>query len=184
MNKCYNQAMQYAAFMRGINVGGNGIIKMADLKKAVEKAGFTGVKTYIQSGNIVLSSAETDPARVAAKLEETVLRAFKIESPIVAVTQTRLADVLAQAPPEWKSDDLRRYIAFIKAPVTAPDIIGDFEVKEGVDSVKAGNGVIYMTTKMEGLTKSKLSKIIGKPSYKHITMRNYTTAAKMLALME
>lgn len=170
--------------MRGINVGGNGIIKMADLKTAVEKAGFTGVKTYIQSGNIIFSSAETDTARVEVKLEKTVLSTFKIESPVVAVNRTHLAEILAQAPPEWEKDDLRRYIAFIKAPVTAADIIGDFEVKEGVDSVQAGNGVIYMTTTMEGLTKSKLSKVMGKPSYKLVTMRNYTTAKKMLELMD
>src|SRR5690554_1069136 len=46
----------YLALLRGINVGGNNIIKMVDLKKSFEDIGFTGVKTYIQSGNVVFET--------------------------------------------------------------------------------------------------------------------------------
>ncbi len=134
-------------------MGGNAVIRMADLKNAVEQAGFTGVKTYIQSGNIIFSSGETGISRIAGKLEETVLKTFGIESPVVVVTRARIAEILSRVPPEWqKTDGLRCYIVFIKAPVTAPDVIDDFEIKEGVDSVKAGTDVVYMATRMEGLT--------------------------------
>jgi uncharacterized protein (DUF1697 family) len=184
LGECYNQLMQYAAFLRGVNVGGNGIIKMADLKTAVEKAGFSGVKTYIQSGNIILSSAETDVLQIAASLEKIILRTFKIVSPTVVITRARLENVLKQAPPEWEKEDLRRYIAFVLAPVTVPDVIGDFEIKPGVDTIKAGPDVIYVTTTMEGRTKSKLNRIMSKPSYKKLTMRDYNTVKKILALME
>jgi uncharacterized protein (DUF1697 family) len=181
---CYNLVMKYAAFLRGINVGGNGIIKMADLKTAVEKAGFSSVKTYIQSGNIILTSVDTDAGQVAARLEEIVLRTFKIQSPVVAVTRTRLEEILEQAPPNWEKEGLGRYVAFVLAPATVSDVIGDFEIKPGVDTIKAGPDVIYLTTTMEGRTKSRLNRIMAKPSYKKLTMRDYKTVKKILALME
>ena len=57
---------QYLALLRGINVGGNNIIKMADLKACFERLGFTGVATYIQSGNILFKSMMlTAPTRIS-----------------------------------------------------------------------------------------------------------------------
>jgi uncharacterized protein (DUF1697 family) len=50
---------KYLALLRGINVGGNNIIKMVDLKACFEKMGFLDVSTYIQSGNVLFSSPET-----------------------------------------------------------------------------------------------------------------------------
>ena len=62
---------QYVALLRGINVGGNNLIKMADLKACFEAQGFGNVATYIQSGNVLFTSDDTDndagvPANAAA----------------------------------------------------------------------------------------------------------------------
>ncbi len=51
--------MKYAAFFRGINVGGKNIVKMAELKKLFSDLGFQKVETYIQSGNVVLIRRKT-----------------------------------------------------------------------------------------------------------------------------
>ncbi|NIP26808.1 MAG: DUF1697 domain-containing protein, partial [Phycisphaerae bacterium] len=51
---------QYAALLRGINVGGKNIIKMADLRACFERMGFSDVRTYIQSGNVLFWATETD----------------------------------------------------------------------------------------------------------------------------
>lgn len=61
---------RYVALLRGINVGGHGIIKMADLKKLFESFGLTDVVTYIQSGNVLFRTEESDPARLALQLEK------------------------------------------------------------------------------------------------------------------
>ena len=55
---------RYAALLRGINVGGNNVIRMADLKASFEAMGLRDVGTYIQSGNVVFSSPATDRARL------------------------------------------------------------------------------------------------------------------------
>ena|SRR3989344_9173763 len=92
--------------------------------------------------------------------------------------------VLAAIPEEWKKENnLRCYVSFIKEPVTTKDVMKEVQLKEGVDSVKVSDGVIFMSTKISGLTKSSFTKLIGKKIYQDITMRNFNTTQKLLALM-
>ncbi len=177
--------MKYLALLRGINVGGNRIIKMTALKEAVEKGGFTNVRTYIQSGNVIFEADEDKTAAIAAKLEDSLFKYFKYDSSIIVRTHQQFKKVIAEIPMEWETrNDLRCYLAFIKEPVTAQDVIREIKLKEGIDSVKAGAGVVYMSTLLSGLTKSGFTKLIGTKVYQDITIRNYNTAQKLLALME
>lgn len=68
--------MQYAAFLRGINVGGKVLIKMDDLKKLFEKAGFTNVKTILASGNVIFDT-EVSPDAAEKKAEELLRAKYK-----------------------------------------------------------------------------------------------------------
>jgi len=63
---------QYLTLLRGINVGGNNIIKMTDLKSCFENMGFTSVSTYIQSGNVIFKSDEKDNTRLTNKIEQVL----------------------------------------------------------------------------------------------------------------
>jgi len=67
---------KYVALLRAINVGGNSIIKMADLSSALDPLGFTGVATYIQSGNILFGSADSDSTHLAQQIQERLESAF------------------------------------------------------------------------------------------------------------
>lgn len=177
--------MKYLALLRGVNVGGNAVIKMADLKKAVEKTGFTSVSTFIQSGNVIFESVETDSAKITGVLEKDLKKTFMSEIRVVLRTYEQLKKVVAEVPPDWnKRKDIRCYIAFVREPVTAQDVMREIEIREGIDFVKAGDGVVYMTTLLSALTKSKFTKIISKPIYKDMTIRNYNTVQKLVKLME
>ena len=61
---------RYIALIRGINVGGNSIISMADLREVFEELGFLDVSTYIQSGNVLFSSESSNKVDLAGKIEE------------------------------------------------------------------------------------------------------------------
>ena len=65
--------MDYLALLRGINVGGNNIIKMDELKKTFEELNFSDVKTYIQSGNVLFKDAEKDRMKISEKIEKALL---------------------------------------------------------------------------------------------------------------
>ena len=64
-----NNSYQYVAFLRGINVGGHVLIKMADLKKAFEMMGFENVRTILASGNVVFEYDQTDKKALTKKVE-------------------------------------------------------------------------------------------------------------------
>ncbi len=175
---------KYVALLRGINVGGNNIIKMAELKIAFEKNSFTNVKTYINSGNVIFESAEKDIAKITQNIEKDIAKTFKQNLQVVVISQKQLETVISEIPTEWKKGhDLRCYIAFIKEPFTPADFIKEVKLKENVDSVKTGKKVVYMSTKLEGLTKSGFTKLAGTKIYKNITIRNLNTSQKLLALM-
>jgi uncharacterized protein (DUF1697 family) len=178
-------SMKYVALLRGINVGGNMIIKMSDLKKVTEECGFTDVRTYIQSGNIIFRSEEKNIGKISVRLEDCFLKNLKIESKIIIRNSVQFKAVVSGAPPEWEnSNDLRCYIAFIKEPVTARDVMDRIKLKEGVDFMQAGQGAVYMSTLLSGLTKSGFTKMVGTDIYKEITIRNYNTVKKLVDLLE
>ena len=66
----------YVAMIRGINVGGNKLIKMDQLRKSLEAKGFEQVKTYIQSGNVVFKAAKLSSTAVARKIEAVIVKDF------------------------------------------------------------------------------------------------------------
>lgn len=175
--------MQYAALLRGINVGGNNMIKMIELKKAFEQCGFTKVQTYINSGNVLFES-EQSPATIVDILEKELSKKFHYSAKIVLRSREELVAVINEVPAEWKkSHDLRCYVAFVKDHLTPSDVVKDIQVNDAVDAIKIGKHVIYMSTKLSGLTKSVFTKLIGKKVFQDITIRNYNTTKKIFSLM-
>ncbi len=156
---------------------------MADLKAVFEKNGFTNVLTYIQSGNVIFDSDENEK-ELEEKIESILSKAFDYKSTVLVRSQEEIKKVLSEVPKEWKkSKDLRCYITFIKE-ISAKETAKEVELQEGVDFVKVGEGVLYLSTTLDGLRKSKISKLITKKIYRYMTMRNYNTTQKILELME
>jgi uncharacterized protein (DUF1697 family) len=88
----------HVALLRGINVGGRNRVAMAALREVVEGLGHTGVATYIQSGNVVFTSEETDTATLAAALERAIADQLGVQPKVVVLTREQLAQVVADNP--------------------------------------------------------------------------------------
>jgi len=155
--------MKYVALLRGINVGGNNVIKMEKLKACFEAGGFEHVMTYIQSGNVIFESNKENRAKLTRELEGTVSQTFSYTARIVVRSYAEMQKVVSDAPEDWdKRTDLRCNIAFLKEPITAGEVVQEIELKEGIDIVKTGEGVLYLSTLLSGLTKSALIKLTSK----------------------
>ena len=76
----------YIAMLRGINVGGHNRIKMDQLRTSLEALGFEQVKTYIQSGNVVLKSATISPAALSRKIERQIVGQFGFAVSVICRT--------------------------------------------------------------------------------------------------
>lgn len=176
---------QYLALLRGINVGGNNIIKMANLKACFEKMGFTDVKTYIQSGNVIFKSDTKDINQLTQTIEKTLSEQFNYNSVVVVITHQQLNKVVEEIPAKFGTDkDNYRYdVLFIKAPLKATEIIADIPQHNEVDKTYAGTYAIYFTRLIEKTNRSYLSKLIQLPIYKNITVRNWNTTSKLHQLM-
>ncbi|NUP12216.1 MAG: DUF1697 domain-containing protein [Polyangiaceae bacterium] len=174
---------RYVALLRGINVGGNNLIRMSDLKSCLEDSGFSGVRTYIQSGNVIFGS--TEPARnIAPAVEKALSTAFDYDAKVVVLSQRELATVVDGAPPRFgKSVEHRYNVVFLRSPATPKDVLSIVTPKEGVDEVASGKGVVYVSTLLRAATRSKLARIVGTEVYKSVTIRNWNTTQKLHALM-
>lgn len=181
-----NQNNNYIALLRGINVGGNNKVPMALLKKCFEEMGFSDVVTYINSGNVVFRSPQTDIESLTNTIEKALIKTFSLKIPVVAVSYKELKETVANAPTGFGTKpELYRYdVIFLKSTLTPKDAIKDIGIKEGVDEVFAGKYVLYFSRLIEKATQSKMSRIVLLPLYKSITIRNWNTTTKLLALME
>jgi uncharacterized protein (DUF1697 family) len=177
--------MKYVALLRAVNVGGRNLMRMTELRACLEARKFERVSTYIQSGNILFDSDAADAVRLTAAIERAFAETFNRQVPVFLRSHTQMKNVVARAPTAWNGETaLRKNVAFLRAPLTAKHAVSAIVVKEGVDSLDAGDGVVYMSTLLARATESTLSKIVGKPIYAHMTIRNFNTCQKILALMD
>ena len=70
---------KYVAFLRGVNVGGNKMVKMEDIKKAFEALKFKNVKTLLASGNVLFEISKADETALCAKIAEKLKSVFGFE---------------------------------------------------------------------------------------------------------
>ena len=178
------------ALLRGINVGGNNIIKMNKLKKLFEELNFADVKTYIQSGNVIFTVPENesknDKIKTAGKIEQKLVEELNSEVKVAIYTFSEMEKIINKRPVKYGGDDAHyRYnVLFFVEPVTAKQAVTEIEAREGVDEIQEANNVLYYTTLKEKITKTYLTKIIGTPVYKNITVRNWNTTKKLYELMK
>jgi uncharacterized protein (DUF1697 family) len=176
---------RYVALLRGINVGGRNLIRMAALKAIFEDQGFRNVATYIQSGNVIFESQETS-FKLVRKIEDMLAAAFGYEASVVLRSRTQMRSVVDRSPAGFGSQPARyRYdVLFLKAPLSASAVVKTVPIKEEVDEVHAGPGVLYFSRLISKATQSRFSRFASTPVYRNITNRNWNTTVKLLELME
>lgn len=172
------------ALLRGINVGGNTMIKMADLREALETDGFENVRTYINSGNVIFKTAK---GKGGAEIEKVITETFGHAVGVVCFTDKQYLALIDAAPKGWGIDDTSRHNLFaLLDPKEMDEIVEAIgALRPGMETLDAGKGVLYQSMKIDSVGKAATgSKIVGKPFYKRITVRNYNTAQKLAALLD
>ena len=174
----------YICLLRGINVGGNNIIKMDKLKQCFVDIGFSDVKTYIQSGNVIFKTHDDDKMKLIDIIEYQILKTFSAEIRVAIFTANELMETVKNAPENFGSqpEKIRYDVWFLLTSTTANEIMSNIRLREGVDFLYAGKSVMYSTRLTSELGKSYLSKINQTPFYKSITVRNWNTTTKLLEL--
>ena len=90
--------MRYVALLRGINVGGNTMIKMTELKAVLEGLGFENVVTYINSGNIGFDAKKTPEEKLVIMIEMSILNDFEKDVPVMVREQDAITGIISNNP--------------------------------------------------------------------------------------
>jgi uncharacterized protein (DUF1697 family) len=184
----------HVALLRGINVGGRNKVPMAELREVVTSLGYTGVTTYIQSGNVLFTTDDdVDTAKLAAGLEAAITGSFGIESPVVVLSRDDLAGILEANPYPDEPNPKLVHVVFLNAELP-PGLLDRVKAAESAaaakgirDTVTPVGPALFLHTP-DGFGTSELAqvvlRILGGKSGVAATARNWSTSTKLLSLCE
>ena len=176
------------ALLRGINVGGRNKVVMVDLRDVVASLGFADVVTYIQSGNVVFTSADADTTRLAARLETAIAERLGVRPTVVVLSSAELARVVAANPYPDETDPKCLHAVFLNEEM-GPDEVAAVTTaqqrardKGSRDEAQAVGRILFLRT-LDGLGRSELAEQLSRTAVgRRGTTRNWATVGKLLEL--
>jgi uncharacterized protein (DUF1697 family) len=172
----------WIALFRGINVGGNNPLPMKKLATLLKNAGCSDVRTYIQSGNVVLRCPVTDAARLAKRIRAAVAAGCGFEPQVMLVEQEELERAAAANPfATAVANPKSVHLFFLAERPRSPDLRSLDRLKAGSESYSLKGEVLYLCTP-EGFGKSKLAARIERALGVPATARNWRTVNTLLDL--
>jgi uncharacterized protein (DUF1697 family) len=175
---------RHVVLLRGINLPRHKRISMPDLRAALEDAGLADVKTYVQSGNVVLSSRAA-PKTVAGKVERAIEDRFGLDVDVVVRSRDELADVVARDPFGKKASDPKRFQVTFLAGNLDQDTLPKLEAAAAGGEQLVASGRELFTWHPNGVGRSKLAALLAGPRLGvTATARNWTTVTTLLELAD
>jgi len=184
----------HVALLRGINLGGHKKVAMADLRELVSSLGHADVATYIQSGNVVFTSGQSDTAALAAALEEAIAGTLGVTSRVVVLSRDELAQVSRDNPYPDEPNHRALHAIFLSGE-PGPEVTErvaaaqDLVAQQGSrDTAQVIGRTIYLHTP-DGYGRSDLAAALVKLGQKKTdvvvgTARNWATVSKLLAMCD
>lgn len=174
------------ALLRGINVGGNNRVPMAELRECMTELGATDVTTYIQSGNVLFDGAGRSADDWTTRIEAALTARFGYDASVVLRSHQELRRVVESAPAGFgaDADRYRSDVVFLKSPMTAAAALEQMRTRDGVDTAVAGDGVVYQQRLAARAAQSLFSRFVGTPAYRQSTIRNWRTTTTLLQMLD
>jgi uncharacterized protein (DUF1697 family) len=171
----------HVALLRGINVGKAKRVGMADLKALFEELGFTGVRTLLNSGNVVFTATRTD-GDLAARIEKALTDRTGVSARVTVITAAELATIVRKNPLLKVADDPSRFlVSFLGKPADArtlkPLVMRDW----APEALAVSSRAVYLWC-AGGILASPLWEEVGKALGDGVTSRNWATVLKLHAL--
>ena len=176
--------MRQIVLLRGINIGPRNRLAMPALREALADAGFGGVRTYVQSGNVVLDS-KAKPDKLAKTCERLIADTFDLDIAVVVRTRDELAEVVERNPLGDVADDPKRYQVTFLSEALDDDAVSGLADLAADDERLAAIGREVYAWHPGGAARSKLwAKLAGKGLGVTATARNWTTVTTLLGMAD
>jgi len=175
----------YAALLRGINVGGNRKVPMADLRTLMEGLGHDGVRSYLQSGQAVFTADHGDEDSLAAELATAIEKRFGFAVDVIVRDHSYLRAIAEDCPfPAAELEAKQLHVTYFSTPVTA-DRFAEFDPAAYLpEEFRLGDRALYLYAP-DGLGRSKLAEHLSKPRVNKgviATSRNWNTVVKLVEM--
>jgi uncharacterized protein (DUF1697 family) len=172
----------YVALLRGVNLASRNRVSMAELRELLESAGLDGVRTYLQSGNVVLRSTAR-PEAVARECERQIAKGFGLDIAVVVRTQAQLAAVVRRNPLEKVATEPKRYLVSFLAAKPDPAAVERIAAAAVAPERLVAHGRELYAWLPEGVGRSKLwSRLADARLGTVATARNWSTVTSLLEL--
>ena len=174
--------IRYIAFLRGINVSGQKLIKMETLRQYFAMPGLSNIVTYIQSGNVLFDAKETEETKLLKKIGKGLARQLGYEVPVVLRSVEEIKTIIANNPfKKIPADNRKLYVHFLSS-VPDDSLFKSLEgYKNESEDIRIFNREVYLLTGSYGNTRlnnSLIEKKLGVTS----TARNWATVNKIINL--
>lgn len=179
-----NAVNTWVVLLRGINVGGNNPVPMKALRLDLEAAGFEGVQTYIQSGNVVLGAASSEAAEVSTRVADVIEARHGHRPATLTLAASDLIAARDRNPfPEAEEEPRHIHLFFLASDPESPDLEG-LEVARAETERWHLDGRVFYLLAPEGIGRSKLAakaeRLLGVPA----TARNWRTVCKLCDMVD
>lgn len=177
---------RYIALLRGINISGKNKVAMSELKEGFTELGFAEVTTYLNSGNVIFSSAVDDENILVNKIKPMIKDRFNLDIPVFIVLQEKIRELLSKAPDWWGDDNKEIYdnLIFIMPPLSCEEIYNEIgNPKEEYEKVYNYQNVIFWSFSRKDYQKTNWwSKTASSNISDKITIRTANTVRKMVGM--
>lgn len=175
---------RYVALLRGINVGRAKRIAMADLRALVASLGYGGVRTLLNSGNVVFTAPEGAAGDAAACIESALSERIGVSARVTVLSASEIAAIVAGNPLlPLASDPSRLLVVVLNDRSDRPRLEALLKEDWTPDALAVGERVAY-TWCSQGILASRLLETLGRALRDGITSRNWTTMLKLHALTQ
>ena len=175
----------YAALLRGINVGGNRKVPMADLRTLLTDLGLDDVRTHLQSGQAVFASGHGDEESLAGEIARALEKRFGFGVDVIVRDHAYLRAIADACPfPASDLEPKQLHVTYVSAPVT-PDRFAEIDQEAYLpEEFRLGDRALYLYAPT-GLGRSKLAEHLSKPRINKgviATTRNWNTVVKLVEM--
>jgi uncharacterized protein (DUF1697 family) len=174
---------RFVALLRSVNVAGRSL-GMARLRDVLSDAGFSDVTTYIQSGNVVFTSASRSASTAATRAESAIKEAFSVDVPVLVRTRSELQRVVDRQPFAKRHDPKSLHVTFLTEPAAAARVRAIDRTRYLPDEFDVDAREVYIACP-SGYGRTKLNNTFFERALQTVaTTRNWNTVQKLLALSE
>lgn len=175
----------FVALLRGVNVGGNNMISMRELKASFEEMGFAQVTTYINSGNIIFTAKENDARKLETKIERMLAKEYELNSKVVIRSHSEMEELVKSLPKTWKGDtDWRYNVIFLRHTIDSEDLLTDLPARTDIEEIVYRPGALLWSVLASNINRTTWAKFATRKKYQDTTVRNLNTTKKLYELMK